>query len=125
VETGRKLKLSIVDDEPAMLRVCQVAFENLGYEVSLFPDGMKFMESLAKGSIPDAVLLDVMMPGKSGYEICRNIKNDAVFKKIKVVMYTALSGNMVKFESEKSGADTWVTKGIEMDKVSELIKSLL
>jgi two-component system, OmpR family, alkaline phosphatase synthesis response regulator PhoP len=125
VEAGRKLKLSIVDDEQSMLRVCEVAFESLGYEVSLFPDGMKFMESLAKGLIPDAVLLDVMMPVKSGYEICREIKNNAAYKNIKVIIYTALSGGAVKYESEKSGADSWVTKGIEMDKVSELIKSLL
>jgi DNA-binding response OmpR family regulator len=121
----KKIKLAVVDDEESIRKICAIFFESAGYEVAVFTCGEEFMEGLAVGYRPDAVLLDVMMPGKNGFEICREIKNDPAYKAFKVIIFTALSGSAVQYEAEKAGADSWMTKGSDMDVMASLISNMV
>jgi CheY-like chemotaxis protein len=119
------IRLTVVDDESSMLKLCRVAFGEMGYEVSEASSGDEFLKNLEKSRLPDVVLLDIMMPDKSGFDICRIIKQDPVLKKIKVILFTALSEKAVKYEAQKAQADAWVTKGIDLNELSDRIKAML
>ena len=121
----RSYKLAVVDDEESMLKICRAAFKGTGFEVSEALSGDEFMKSLQNSRLPDAVLLDIMMPGMSGFDVCRAIKKDPLLKKIKVILFTALSESVVKYEAQKAEADAWVTKGIDLTELSDRIKAML
>lgn len=118
-------RLTVVDDDPSMLKLCKTAFGELGFEVSEALSGEEFVKSLGNSRPPDVVLLDVMMPGLSGFDVCRTIKQDPALKKIKVILFSALSEAVVKYEAKKAGADAWVTKGIDLAELSDRIKAML
>lgn len=105
----------IVDDEPAICRLVRILLEDTGYGIKEFHNGADLMEELGRSTLPELVLLDVMMPGMSGYDICRFIKNDPAFKHIKVLLFSALSEAEMKGKAEKSGADAYFSKNIELE----------
>jgi DNA-binding response OmpR family regulator len=121
----RTIRLAIVDDEEEILKICSIYFDNAGYDIAVFSSGEELLKTLEQGYRPHAVILDVMMPGKSGYEICRILKADRTYKAIKIVIFTALSGDAVRYQSEKAGADAWITKGTDLAGLGDMITRLV
>lgn len=117
-------KILIVDDEPNIVRSLSFVLNKGGYDVSIAEDGDQAM-AMIRGSKPDILILDVMMPKKNGYDVCQEIKSDAEFRDIHIMMLTA-KGQKGDLEMGLSqGADEYITKPFSPMKIAARVKKLL
>lgn len=114
----------VVDDDPEIVSMLSTRLTARGYKVSSAGDGHRALE-LAKRERPDIVLLDVMMPGKSGWEVARALKQDPVTQSIKIVMVTAIGAQVNEITSPLYGADAHVDKPFEFEKLEKVISGLM
>jgi two-component system cell cycle response regulator len=105
-------RILVVDDVPANIRLLEAKLTYEYYEVLSAPDGPTALEVAAREA-PDIILLDVMMPGMDGFEVCRRLKADAATRHIPVIMVTALDGREERIRGLEAGADDFVTKPID------------
>jgi CheY-like chemotaxis protein len=114
----------VVDDDPEIVTLISTRLGKRGYKVTTASDGAKAIE-LAKKEKPDLVLLDVMMPGKSGWEVARSLKQDPVTQNVKIVMVTAIGEKTNEITAPIYGADAHIDKPFEFDKLERVITQLL
>jgi len=117
-------KILIVDDETDIVEILQFVLEAEGYKCITAYDGEEGLK-LAKNSMPDLIILDVMMPKINGYKICRLLKFDNKYKNIPILMITARSQDEDKVIGEETGADEYITKPFKVDEVVEKVKNYL
>ena len=117
-------RILVVDDDPEILAMLRTRLGKRGYRVSTAADGHQALE-LAKRELPDVVLLDVMMPGKSGWEVARALKQDPTTHAIKIVMVTAIGSAVNEMTSPIYGADAHVDKPFEFEQLERVIGGLL
>src|ERR1700678_2665907 len=111
-----------VVDEPGIAFGLQVDLQTEGHEVEIESDGMKGLERARKGSF-DLILLDVMLPGKDGFEICRELRRAGL--KTPILMLTARTQEAEKVMGLELGADDYVTKPFSTRELRARIKALL
>jgi putative two-component system response regulator len=99
----------IVDDESAGRHTLESILEGQGYRLEMAGSGQEALEK-ASQVLPDVILLDVMMPGMDGFEVCRRIRNDPSLAEIPIIMLTALDDKQSLLEGLDSGADDYITK---------------
>jgi putative two-component system response regulator len=99
----------IVDDEEAGRETLQSILEGEGYQLQIAENGPQAIEK-AKKLLPDVILLDVMMPGMTGFEVCQHIRNDPEIAEIPIVMLTALDDQDSLLTALKAGADDFISK---------------
>ncbi len=104
-------RVLIVDDDPLNVRVL-VEFLRGEYGLTIARDGPQTLERLQAGPLPDLVLLDVMMPGMDGYEVCRRIKADPATRAVPVIFVTALNQPFDESAAFDAGAVDFLTKPI-------------
>jgi DNA-binding response OmpR family regulator len=105
-------KILVVDDESSLVKLCQIVLENAGFEVRGAYSGKQAL-NLLNDEMPDLILLDVMMPGMNGIEVCREIRSALQQeKRVHIVMYTADSSDSTRRNSMEAGADDLLTKEI-------------
>src|SRR5690349_12857831 len=114
----------VVDDDPEIVSMLSTRLTKRGYKVTTASDGNRALE-LARREKPDLVLLDVMMPGKSGWEVARALKQDPVTENVKIVMLTAIGEKTNEITAPIYGADAHVDKPFEFDKLERVISGLL
>ena len=112
----------VVDDNRDNVDILRAFLESRGYAVSEAPDGKTALARMEEVR-PELVLLDVMMPGMDGWQVCRAIKNHPEFgTATKVVMVTAKGGFEDKFEGLRSGADDYVVKPVDFKDLLEKVE---
>lgn len=116
-----KEKILVVDDNRDNVDILRAFLESRGYVVAEAPDGRTALARLEELH-PDLVLLDVMMPGMDGWEVCRTIKNHPDYGATRVVMVTAKGGFEDKFEGLRSGADDYVVKPVDLKELAEKVE---
>jgi len=99
----------VVDDDPDIARFVEVNLRSAGYDVSVASDGEEALERAASLR-PDLVLLDVMMPRMSGYEVCQKVRENAAWQGIRIVMLSAKGRDIEVSKGLAVGADAYVTK---------------
>jgi len=114
----------IVDDDPEIVSMLATRLGARGYKVSTASDGKTAIER-AKRERPELVLLDVMMPGKSGWEVARALKQDPVTQAIKIVMVTAIGEHVNEMTSPLYGADAHIDKPFEFERLERVIAGLV
>ncbi len=102
-------KILIVDDEPNIVLSLEFLMKKAGFEVAVANDGEEALAQVARLN-PDLVLLDVMMPKKSGYEVCEALRADPARAGMKIVMLTAKGRDTEVAKGMALGADAYVTK---------------
>lgn len=117
-------KILVVDDEDDILGLSRMILEKAGYSVSTTNNGEEAI-SIARDQLPDIVLMDIVMPGKSGLETCRAIKKDKKTAHIPVVMFTALGREVDRKLGKEAGADGYFTKPFSEEDLTELVKNKL
>ena len=117
-------KVLIADDEPNIVASLEFLMRKCDYEVCVARDGDEALQ-LAEAFRPDLVLLDVMMPLRSGFEVCRRIREDPLLRRVKIVMLTARGRDAEREKGLALGADAYVTKPFStrelLAKVDELL----
>ena len=102
-------KVLIVDDSPAQVKLIQGLLEPEGYWPIGLNDPKRIEEAIAMER-PSVILLDVVMPERNGFQICRELKNSAEFKTIPVIIVSSKNTVSDKYWGEQQGADAYVTK---------------
>ena len=114
-------KILIVDDEPSICEVLDKFFSKEGYEVSVANNGQDALEMFKKNE-PDIVLLDIMLPGRSGKDICSDIRK---FSSRPIIMITAKGEVFDKVVCLELGADDFVVKPFDLNELAARVKAVL
>jgi signal transduction histidine kinase/DNA-binding NarL/FixJ family response regulator len=117
-------RILVVDDSPFILELVKDILIREGYEVDRAMNGHEAMLAIGEDP-PDLVLLDIIMPEMSGYQVCRLIRSDERLKALPVVMMTAKDTQKDRFWGLEVGADAYITKPIEEQRLLETISPLL
>src|SRR5579862_4990348 len=117
----------VADDEPSMLELVAQHLKTMDdpkLEVIEASDGDQAWQ-LAREHLPDLVVLDVMMPGMSGWEVCRKIREDVALAHTGVVMLTGIGENLNQMTSPLYGADAYIDKPFEFGELDQKVKDAL
>lgn len=117
-------KILVVDDNEQNLELLVAYLEALGCPVVTAVDGVDALEKVAAEK-PDLILLDIMMPRMSGFEVCRKIKSDPTTRDTPVIMVTALNELTDIERGVESGTDDFITKPVNRLELTTRVKSLL
>ena len=102
-------RILLVEDSPAYLLLMQNALEGKGYTIFTAADGEQAIEQ-AHLHTPDLILLDVVLPKKNGYQVCRQLKTEPAMKDIPIIMVSSKTQDFDKYWGLKQGADGYITK---------------
>ena len=108
---GTPKKILIADDEPDILEIVSYNLSKEGYEIYTAKDGNEAIER-AKQLHPDLIILDIMMPKKTGVEVCQILRSQPIFQETLIIFLTALSDESSQIKGLESGADDYVNKPI-------------
>lgn len=107
----KQRKILIADDEPDILEIISYNLNNEGYQVFTAKDGIEAIEK-AKEVHPDLIILDIMMPYKSGIDVCRILRAQTAFENTLIIFLTALNDDTTQIKSLEIGADDYITKPV-------------
>ena len=119
-----KEKIQIVEDDKDIAEMIEYNLSREGYTVSSVPDGETAV-SRAKKDRPDLVILDLMLPGMDGFEVCKRLKNNEITARIPIIMLTAKSREADKVVGLELGADDYMTKPFSPRELVARIKAVL
>ena len=124
-----KKKILIIDDEPDYVAVLQEHLEREGFEVAAAYDGIEGLRKVEAVS-PDAIVLDVMMPDKDGYEVCAELKADKRFAAIPVIMLTAVASHVPStryshYEGMTMEAEDYIPKPASWEQILASLRRVL
>ena len=119
-------KVLVVEDDPAALRLVSFILESAGYEVIPAVNGLEGLRK-AQEDAPDLVVLDLMLPGIDGYEVCHRLrsKSDASGSHLSILMLTAKSQEADRAMAGKVGVDLYLSKPATPEEITEAVRTLL
>ncbi|MGB4826989.1 MAG: response regulator [Paracoccaceae bacterium] len=124
LDKGRKHRVLVVEDEDNIALALDFLLTREGYDHDRVADGDAALPKI-RAMHPDLVLLDVMLPGASGYEICQSIRLDPSLRDVKILMMTARGSSIEKRKGLAIGADGFITKPFELKELREEVRRLL
>jgi DNA-binding response OmpR family regulator len=117
-------KILIVEDEPNIVVPLQFIMKDNGYDVAVAFSGEEAVDAITE-SKPDLILLDIMLPGMDGYELCQMIRQNPDWKGIKIIFLTALGREADRAKGMALDADAYITKPFSNKEVVEKVRNLL
>jgi DNA-binding response OmpR family regulator len=122
-------KILVVDDDPDLVESVTMILESRNHEVIQAYGGIEGLEK-AKAEKPDAIILDVMMPDKDGYAVCKELKGDPEYSEIPILLLTAVvsqipSSTYTSRMGMETEADDYIDKPVEPGELAKLVERLL
>ena len=117
-------KILIVDDEPNIIVPLEFLMEQNNYDVRVAANGEQALEVISAYD-PDLILLDIMLPGIDGYEVCQKIRKNPKFKHTKIIFLSAMARSIDLAKGMELAADEYITKPFSTADVVEKIRALL
>ncbi len=117
-------KVLIADDEPNIVISLEFLMEHCGYEVRVVHNGNEALQQVETFK-PDLILLDVMLPLRNGFDVCRKIRENIAFQATKIIMLTAKGRDIEVAKGLALGADAYVTKPFGTKELLEQVRKLL
>lgn len=117
-------RILIADDEQNIVISLEFLMKREGYEVLVAQDGAEAVDMI-RAEMPDLVLLDVMMPRKTGFEVCQEVKADPALKSVSILMLTAKGRDTEVAKGLALGADAYMTKPFSTRELVEKVRSML
>jgi len=114
----------VVDDSPTDLKLMTSPLEGKGYRVLTAVDGEEALQKASQES-PHLIVLDVVLPKKNGFQVCRQLKTSPETKDIKILMLTSKTQDSDRFWGLKQGADEYMTKPFDDEEYVSIITKLL
>ncbi|HOI44930.1 MAG TPA: response regulator transcription factor [Candidatus Aminicenantes bacterium] len=122
--TAEGKRIVAVDDEPDLLELLALHLGRAGFSFHGFESVGDFEDFIA-GTVPDLIILDLMLPGSDGFEICKNLKKSESVGRVPIIMLTAKGGEMDKVLGLELGADDYITKPFSPAELVARIKAVL
>ncbi|MFH2005438.1 MAG: response regulator [bacterium] len=124
-----KKRILVVDDEPDFCSIVAAQLEKAGYEVEMAYNGVEGLEKV-KANPPDAIVLDVMMPEKDGYTVCKELKDSDEYAEIPILLLTAVASHVTSTryshaDGMSTEADDYLAKPASAEEILESIRGLL
>jgi len=124
-----KKRILVVDDEPDFASIVQTNLEKEGFAVEVAYDGVEGLDKV-RANPPDAIVLDVMMPEKDGYAVCKELKADKKYADIPIVLLTAVASRVTStryshYDGMTMEADDYIPKPASAEQITESLKRLL
>jgi CheY-like chemotaxis protein len=120
----KKNRILVVEDEESLLKLESILLSSKGYIVTGVMDGRSALEEV-KANKPDLVILDIMLPGIDGFEVCSQIKGDPSISHIPVLILTAKKNSQDIARGQQVGCDAYITKPFKSAKVLDMVQELL
>lgn len=117
-------KILIADDSMAELQIFQQTLQPTGHQIVTVMDG-EAAEERVKAEKVDLIILDVVMPKKNGFQVCRDIKSNDQYKHIPIIMVTSKDQESDKFWGLKQGADEYLTKPFKPEDLLKAVKKYI
>jgi len=114
----------VVDDEPNIVLSLEFLMTKAGYEVRIARDGNEALEAVVEKT-PDLILLDLMIPGRDGYDVCQTLRRSEEWANIPIIMLTAKGREVEKEKGMALGANDYVTKPFSTAELTNRVKELL
>jgi len=123
-ENSAEGRILVVEDDVSLRTILRIQLERAGYDVRAAQDGEEALRMVAE-DMPDLILLDVMMPGMNGYEVCHALKSDVTTANIPVIMLTARSEQEDRIRGLSGGANDYLTKPYEVEELLVRVRNIL
>ena len=117
-------KILVVEDDPASSRLISYTLERAGYQVLTAPNGLEGLGK-AQEEEPDLVILDVMLPGLDGFQVCRRLRAESRTRHLPILMLSAKAQEIDKATGLKVGADDYLTKPADPSELVARVQNLL
>lgn len=117
-------RILVVDDEPTIVELIRDTLSSEGYETAGALTGEEALQIMERNP-PDLVILDLMLPGMDGYEVCRQMQRDTRLSQVPVIMLTALSGTKDMVAGYEKGADDYIAKPFDADELVVRVRAQL
>lgn len=114
-------KVLVVDDSAAELKLIESVLEQGGFRTTLLSDPSRVEETI-ESERPNIILLDVVMPGRNGFQVCRELKNHEVYGAIPVILVSSKNSASDKYWGEQQGANGYVCKPFTPDELIRAVK---
>lgn len=114
----------VVDDSITELQIIKSCLQEIGIQVATAGSGEEALEKINL-SLPDLIVLDVVLPGRSGFEICRELKGEAHTREIPIILCSTKGTDMDKFWGMKQGADAYLPKPVDQAELINTVKKLI
>lgn len=114
-------KILVADDSPFVLEIVQTVLESEGFDVVTAIDGTEAWKKV-QSEKPDVVIVDIVMPGMNGYEICKKIKSTEELKGLPVLVLTTKAQDKDIELAQTSGADLYMTKPFDPDELAKKVR---
>ena len=122
-------RILVVDDEPDFATIVQGNLEKQGFKVEVAYNGEEGLEKV-RSNPPDAIVLDVMMPEKDGYAVCKELKSSEQFRDIPIILLTAVGSHVTStrythYDGMSTEADDYISKPASAEEITQSLKRLL
>lgn len=117
-------KILIVDDTTELLFFLDYIFQRNGFEVVTAANGTEAIQ-LAKEKTPDVMLVDVMMPGIDGLEVCRRLREDPEMREVPILLYSAAVGEEIRQKAQDAGANEFLGKTLNHEELVSKVRNWL
>ena len=117
-------RVLVVEDEPSIVESLSFLMKQAGFDVRIAGDGTTALRMM-ENETPDLVLLDVMLPRRDGYDVCRAIRDNRKFDAVRIVMLSAKGRELDRRKGLELGADDYVTKPFSTRDLVERVRALL
>ena len=124
MDQAQKPVILVADDDPQILTLLGIRLTKSGYSVLEAVDGLQTLR-IAREKHPDLVLLDVMMPGKNGWEVAKELRADEQLRNVGIVMLTAIGERVNEMTSPLYGADDFVDKPFDFNDLEQKISRVI
>lgn len=114
----------VIDDDEIVARSVELSLRHDGFQVSVAHSGVDGLK-LARRESPDLIILDILMPGMDGYQVCRELRADPLLEDVPVLFLTAKGKDEDKIEGFRAGADDYLTKPFNIDELILRAKAIL
>ncbi len=117
-------KILIADDSLVEIKILEEILKNTGHRIVIARNGEE-AEKTAKIIRPDLIFLDVVMPKKNGFQVCRDLRHNPLFKTTPIVMLTSKSQDIDKYWGKQQGATEYITKPYQAEQILEILTKYL
>jgi len=114
----------LIEDDINLAELVKIRLESHGYQIINVPDGLEMLKIMRKTK-PDLIILDIMLPRIDGYKLCRLLKSYEPYKNIPIIIFTALTGKESKIMAKDMGAESYIAKPFDSNKLIGEISNLL